>query len=105
MLARTFSDEELATIVAVARSAGKRVSAHAHGDEGIAAAARAGVDTIEHATFATVPLANREVTEIMEVSHHRQSLLFDLRLARTLPRRSLIRPENQHCAAAGECCT
>ena len=32
---------------------GKRVSAHAHGDEGIAAAARAGVDTIEHATFAT----------------------------------------------------
>lgn len=53
MLARTFSDEELGTIVAEARSARKRVSAHAHGDEGIAAAARAGVDTIEHATFAT----------------------------------------------------
>jgi imidazolonepropionase-like amidohydrolase len=53
MLARTFSDEELGVIVAEARSAGKRVSAHAHGDEGVAAAARAGVDTIEHATFAT----------------------------------------------------
>src|SRR4051794_36238132 len=26
-------------------------------------------------------------------------------MARTLPRRSLIRPENPHCAAAGECCT
>jgi imidazolonepropionase-like amidohydrolase len=53
MLARTFSDEELEAIVAEARSAGKRVSAHAHGDEGIAAAARAGVQTIEHGTFAT----------------------------------------------------
>ena len=69
MLARTFSDEELATIVAEARSAGKRVSAHAHGDEGIAAAARAGVDTIEHATFATddtLGLIKRRGTCIVE---------------------------------------
>src|SRR4051794_16775083 len=26
-------------------------------------------------------------------------------MARTLPRRSLIHPENPHCAAARECCT
>lgn len=53
MVDRTFSDEELGAIVAEAKSASKRVSAHAHGDEGIAAAARAGVHTIDHATFAT----------------------------------------------------
>lgn len=53
MLGRTFSDEEMSAIVAEAKSAGKRVSAHAHGDDGIAAAARAGVHTIDHATFAT----------------------------------------------------
>jgi hypothetical protein len=29
----------------------------------------------------------------------------DLRMARTLPRRSCIRPEEPHCAPAGECCT
>jgi hypothetical protein len=38
-----------------------------------------------------VPLANREVTEIMEVAPYPQSPRFDSRMARTLPRRSLIR--------------
>jgi imidazolonepropionase-like amidohydrolase len=47
-----FTDEELRAIVATAHSLGLRVAAHAHGARGIEAAARAGVDSIEHGTFA-----------------------------------------------------
>jgi len=46
--ARQFSDEELRTIVEEARRNGVKVAAHAHGREGILAAIRAGVDSIEH---------------------------------------------------------
>ncbi len=48
---RVFSDEELAAIVDEARKANLPVAAHAHGDEGAAAAVRAGVSTIEHGTY------------------------------------------------------
>lgn len=48
---RVYSDEELAAAVDEARRAGKLVAAHAHGDEGAAAAVRAGVRTIEHGTY------------------------------------------------------
>lgn len=47
-----FTDEEMRAIVVTAHSLGLRVAAHAHGARGIEAAARAGVDTIEHGTFA-----------------------------------------------------
>ena len=46
--ARQFSDEELRTVVEEARRNGVKVMAHAHGREGILAAIRAGVDSIEH---------------------------------------------------------
>lgn len=46
--ARQFSDEELRTIVEEARRNRVKVMAHAHGLEGILAAVRAGVDSIEH---------------------------------------------------------
>jgi imidazolonepropionase-like amidohydrolase len=46
-----FSDEEMAVAVEEATRLGKFVSAHAHGTEGIKAAARAGIRTIEHGTF------------------------------------------------------
>ncbi len=49
--ARQFSDEELAALVDEASHAGLRVACHAHGDEGIKAAIRAGVASIEHGTY------------------------------------------------------
>lgn len=48
---RVFTDEELAAAVDEARKSGIYVTAHAHGDEGAAAAVRAGVRSIEHGTF------------------------------------------------------
>ena len=47
-----FTDEEMRAIVTTSHSLGLRVAAHAHGARGIEAAARAGVDSIEHGTFA-----------------------------------------------------
>jgi imidazolonepropionase-like amidohydrolase len=47
-----FTDEEMRAIVTTAHGLGMHVAAHAHGARGIEAAARAGVDSIEHGTFA-----------------------------------------------------
>jgi imidazolonepropionase-like amidohydrolase len=47
-----FTDEEMRAIVTTAPLARPEAAAHAHGARGIAAAARAGVDSIEHGTFA-----------------------------------------------------
>ena len=48
---RVFTDAELAAAVDEARKSGVFVAAHAHGDEGAAAAVRAGVRSIEHGTY------------------------------------------------------
>jgi imidazolonepropionase-like amidohydrolase len=48
---RVFNDEELAAIVDEANKTGLWVVAHAHGNEGAAAAVRAGVHCIEHGTY------------------------------------------------------
>jgi imidazolonepropionase-like amidohydrolase len=50
-LAQHYTDAELATIVKTAHSLGRKVAAHAHGLDGINAAIRAGVDSIEHGTY------------------------------------------------------
>ncbi|MFN0010840.1 MAG: amidohydrolase family protein [Phycisphaerales bacterium] len=50
-LAQHYFDDELAAIVRTAHSLGKKVAAHAHGTDGINAAIRAGVDSIEHGTY------------------------------------------------------
>lgn len=44
-------DDELRSIVETATTLGRRVAAHAHGADGIVAALRAGVRTIEHGTY------------------------------------------------------
>jgi imidazolonepropionase-like amidohydrolase len=52
-LGQSFTDAEMRAIVETAHALGLKVAAHAHADEGIAAAVRAGVDSIEHGTFAS----------------------------------------------------
>jgi imidazolonepropionase-like amidohydrolase len=51
--AQQYSDEELQAIVDEAHRAGIKVAAHAHGDAGIKACIRAGVDCIEHGSLAS----------------------------------------------------
>jgi imidazolonepropionase-like amidohydrolase len=51
-LGQHFTDQEMKSIVDTAHSLGLKVAAHAHSARGIEAAARAGVDSIEHGTFA-----------------------------------------------------
>ena len=50
-LEQHFSDAEMKAIVDTAHSLHLKVAAHAHGAQGIIAATRAGVDSIEHGTF------------------------------------------------------
>ena len=47
-----FSNEEMVSITNTAHSLGLKVMAHAHGARGIEAASAAGIDSIEHGTFA-----------------------------------------------------
>lgn len=50
-LGKQMTDAEMKAIVETAHSFGRKVTAHAHGKEGIDAALRAGVDSIEHGSF------------------------------------------------------
>lgn len=49
--AQQFSDAEMQAIVDTAHLLGIKVAAHAHGKQGMEAAIRAGVDSIEHGTY------------------------------------------------------
>lgn len=46
-----FKEEEIRAIVETARDHGRKVAAHAHGDEGMKRAVRAGIASIEHGTY------------------------------------------------------
>jgi len=50
-LAQQLTDEEMKAIVDTAHQMGRKVAAHAHGVDGINAALRAGVDSIEHGSY------------------------------------------------------
>lgn len=50
---QVYTERELRAVVEEAAAHGLQVAAHAHGDEGIVAAVRAGVRSIEHGTYAT----------------------------------------------------
>ena len=50
-LGQPLFDDEMKAIVDTAHLFGRKVAAHAHGADGIAAALRAGVDSVEHATY------------------------------------------------------
>jgi len=49
--AQQFTEEEMAALVDEAHMLGLKVAVHAHGTDGINAALRAGVDSVEHASF------------------------------------------------------
>jgi imidazolonepropionase-like amidohydrolase len=51
--AQQFSDEEMKAVVDEAKRHGVKVAAHAHGSEGILAAVKAGVSSIEHGSMLT----------------------------------------------------
>jgi imidazolonepropionase-like amidohydrolase len=70
--AQQLTGEELAAIVAEARRHGLKVAAHAHGDEGIAAAVRAGVASIEHGSVlsdATIALMKQRGTYLVPTAY------------------------------------
>lgn len=50
-LGKQMTDEEMKAIIDTAHAFGRKATAHAHGKEGIDAALRAGVDSIEHGSF------------------------------------------------------
>jgi len=56
-----FTDEEAKAIVDETHRLGKKVAAHCIGSDGIAAALRAGVDTVEHGDGLTEPLMDEMV--------------------------------------------
>jgi len=63
--AQQLTFDEMKAIADEAHMLGMKVAAHAHGDEGIATAIRAGIDTIEHASLAsdaTIALAKARGT-------------------------------------------
>ena len=53
VLAPELTDEEVYAVVDEAHRRGRKVAAHGHGGPGVAAAVRAGVDSIEHGIFLT----------------------------------------------------
>jgi imidazolonepropionase-like amidohydrolase len=70
--AQQLTAQELGAIVAEARRHGLKVAAHAHGDEGIAAAVRAGVASIEHGSVmsdATIALMKQRGTYLVPTAH------------------------------------
>src|SRR5579863_4629373 len=73
-----FTDEEAKAIVDEAHRLGKKVAAHAIGSDGIAAALRAGVDSVEHGDRLTC-----EKRSVLGADNHRG------RVCRSWPRRKL----------------
>ena len=57
-----YSEEVVAIVTSLAHAEGKRVAAHAHGEQSIRNAVRGGVDTVEHASFVTAEL----IAEMLE---------------------------------------
>ena len=108
---RTFSEAEMAAAVDEARQGGITVAAHAHGEEGAAAAVRAGVKTIEHGTYvsdATLKLMAERgacldptiatVADLIEPGGDYDNALLSIRGTAMLPR---IRETTQHALKLG----
>ena len=77
-----FTVDELTAVVEEAHRVGTPVAAHGHGAVGIERAVRAGVDTIEHCTFAVEP--DRPITSPFEAPH-----VFDPEVAARIAERGI----------------
>jgi imidazolonepropionase-like amidohydrolase len=78
--ARQMTDEEMRAVVEEARRHGVPVAAHAHGTEGIMAAARAGVTSIEHGSILTpaaVALLRERGTWLVPTLYLREAIPLD----------------------------
>ena len=78
--AQQLSDEELRAIVQEARRHGLKVAAHAHGTEGIKAAVRAGVASIEHGSMLddeAIGLMKRNGTYLVPTAYLLSTFHFD----------------------------
>ena len=80
--AQQLSDAEMKAVVDEAKMHGIRVAAHAHGTEGIIAASRAGVTSVEHASFLTDEA-------IAELKRNGTWAVFTLYLSQTIDTASL----------------
>ena len=80
--AQQLSDAEMKAVVDEAKMHGVRVAAHAHGTEGIIAASRAGVTSVEHASFLTDEA-------IAELKRNGTWAVFTLYLSQTIDTASL----------------
>ena len=80
--AQQLSDTEIKAIVDEARMHGIRVAAHAHGTEGIIAASRAGVTSVEHVSYLTDQAA-------AELKRNGTWAVFTLYLSQTIDTASL----------------
>jgi imidazolonepropionase-like amidohydrolase len=79
--AQQFNAEELAAIVAETRRHGLKVAAHAHGTEGILAAVRAGVASIEHGSMLddeTIAAMREHGTYLVPTSYLAEAIDFDI---------------------------
>ncbi|KAF2492970.1 amidohydrolase [Lophium mytilinum] len=87
-LYQQFSDEELKVIVEEAGRAHRVVAAHVHGKEGVMAALRAGVKTLEHGTYLD--------EEAMEVMKERDVILVATRtiVKEAVKNKDLMSPES-----------
>ena len=83
-----WEDDELAAAVSTATRLGRKVAAHAHGADGIRAAAEAGVATIEHVTMAdtaSVEAMSRNRTVLVPTFSAAQSVVREARAGRLSP--------------------
>ncbi len=80
----TFIADELDAIVQTARTRQMKVAAHAHGEEGIRAALRAGVDSIEHGSYTpkdSIALYKRNGTYLVPTLSVQDNIRKDLKEA------------------------
>ncbi len=99
--AQTYSDEEIRAAVVEARRWGKVVGAHAHGADGIKAAIRAGVRTVDHGSY-----LDDEAVTMLKASNRQifyvPTLYTSVAIARTSPDNPIPESERERSRAVSD---